>query len=141
MNWKRFLSDMIKTLSMKLTIVLETAIVVSSVLFVSCQKEYFDENLDNPTDKINYISLTAAQDSAKMYEPIIITAIAEGENLKYKWQKNKGSLVLESENVAKFWGCTTCLYWITISCTVSNEYGSETKEVKVYVKPEFYEQP
>lgn len=126
---------------MKSTFLWKTAIVVSAFLFFSCQKEYVDENIDRPTDQIDYISLTVSQDSAKMFEPVIITAIAEGENLKYKWQKNKGSLVLESENVAKFWGCTTCLNWITISCTVSNEYGSETKEVKVFVKPEYYEQP
>lgn len=126
---------------MKSTFLWKTAIVVSAFLFFSCQKEYVDENIDRPTDQIDYISLTVSQDSAKMFEPVIITAIAEGENLKYKWQKNKGSLVLESENVAKFWGCTTCLNWISISCTVSNEYGSETKEVKVFVKPEYYEQP
>lgn len=126
---------------MKITILSAAAIAVSSIILVSCQKEYFDENLDNPTDKIKYISLTASQDSAKMYEPVIITAVAEGENLKYKWQKNKGSLVLESDNVAKFWGCPTCLNWVTVSCTVSNEYGSETKEIKVFVKRELYEQP
>lgn len=125
---------------MKPTALLVTAITVSSLLFISCQKEYFDENLDNPTDKIKYISLTASKDSAKMFEPITITASAEGENLNYKWQKNKGSLVLESENVAKFWGCPTCLYWVTVSCTVSNEYGSETKEIKVFIKREMYEQ-
>lgn len=124
---------------MKSTILFTIAIVLSSILFISCQKEYFDENLDKPTDQINYISLTASQDSAKMFEPIIITASAEGENLKYRWQKNKGSLVLESKNVAKFWGCPTCLNWVTVSCTVSNEYGSETKEIKVFVKPEYYE--
>lgn len=126
---------------MKSTLLFTTAIALSSILFVSCQKEYFDKSLDKPTDKIKYISLTASQDSAKMYEPVIITAFAEGENLKYKWQKNKGSLVLESENVAKFWGCPSCLNWVTVSCTVSNEYGSETKEIRVFVKPEYYGQP
>lgn len=109
------------------------------VLAASCQKNYVDEIQDRPTDKIDYISLTASQDSAKMFEPIIIKAVAEGENLKYKWQKNKGTLVLENDSTAKFWGCPTCLNWVTISCTVSNEYGWETKEVKVFIKHEMYE--
>lgn len=126
---------------MKPTALLITTIIGLFCLLISCQKEYFDKNTDVPTDKIDYISLTASQDSAKMFEPIIITATAKGENLKYKWQKNKGSLVLESENVAKFWGCPTCINWVTVSCTVSNEYGSETKEVKVFIKREMYEQP
>lgn len=126
---------------MKRASLLTIIIVVLPALFISCQKEYFDENIDNVTDQIKYISLTASQDSAKMYEPVIITAIAEGENLEYKWQKNKGSLVLEADNVAKFWGCPTCLNWATVSCTVSNEYGSETKEVKVFIKTELYNQP
>lgn len=115
------------------------AITVILSAFVSCQKEYVDDIQDNPTEKINYISLEASQDSANMWEPIIITAVAEGENLQYKWQKNKGSLVVEegSGNVAKFWGCPTCLNWASISCTVSNEYGSETKEVSVFIRKEY----
>lgn len=121
-------------------IIQTTIIVIMSSFFMSCQKEYFDETTDSPTDKINYISLIASQDSAKMYEPVIITATAQGENLKYKWQKNKGSLVLESGNIAKFWGCPTCLNWVTVSCTVSNAHGSETKEVKIFIKPEMYQQ-
>lgn len=123
---------------MKRTQLLTVIIAVLSILFISCQKEYLDENFDYQTDQINYISLTASQDSAKMYEPIIITAIAEGENLEFKWQRNKGSLVLDSDSVVQFWGCPTCLNWASISCTVSNEFGSETKEVKVFIKNEWY---
>lgn len=122
----------------KITSILTTAVLTVSLLLCSCQKEYVDNTEDRPTDKIDYISLTASKDSAKMFEPVIITAIAEGENLKFKWQKNKGSMVLEERNVAKFWGCPTCLNWVTVSCTVSNEFGSETKEVRVFIKNEMY---
>jgi hypothetical protein len=124
---------------MKTTALLTAAIAVSSGLFISCQKEYVEQIPDKPTDKINYISLTASQDSAKMFEPVIIRAVAEGKNLQYKWQKNKGSLVLENDSTARFWGCPTCLNWVTVSCTVSNEYGWETKEVKVFINREMYE--
>lgn len=114
---------------------------IFACLLASCQREYLDDISDKPTDKIRYVSLTASQDSAMMFEPVIITATAEGENLSYKWQRNKGTLIIDEgkPNTVQFWGCPTCLNWVTISCTVSNEYGSETKEVQVYVKKEFYQ--
>lgn len=70
---------------------------------------------------------------------VVVRAIASGEDLHYKWQKNKGSLVPkpEEENVAYFWGCTTCTGWLTISCTVYNAHGAYTKEVEVYVLREW----
>lgn len=116
------------------------AAIASAAQIISCQKVYVDETPDIPTDKIDYISLTASQESAKMFEPIIIKAVAKGENLEYKWQKNKGSLVLDNDSTARFWGCPTCLNWVTISCTVSNQYGRETKEVKVFIENEMYDQ-
>lgn len=80
-----------------------------TTLFCACQREYIDDIQDVPTDLIHFISLTASQDSALMYEPVTITAIAEGENLTYFWQKNKGSLVRERENIARFWGALPVL--------------------------------
>lgn len=118
-----------------------TAAIVPALWTVSCQKEYVDGLPDIPTDKIDYISLTASQDSARMFEPIVIKAVARGEDLQFKWQKNKGSLVLDNDSTARFWGCPTCLNWVTVSCTVSNQYGRETKEVRVFIKDEMYEQP
>lgn len=104
----------------------------------SCQRTYVDDVIDKPTDKINFISLTASQDTAKMFEPITITAIAEGDNLRYKWQRNKGSMVVtKKQNIVEFWGCPTCINTAVISCTVFNNEGSVTKEVEVFIKNEY----
>lgn len=102
----------------------------------SCQPEYMDETEDVATDTIEYIGLTASRDSACMYDTIVLIAEAEGNNLNYKWQRAKGSLVpVKGEPYkAYFWGCYTCVGWLTVSCTVSNEYGSYTKDIKVFVK-------
>lgn len=111
---------------------------LSGVLF-SCQREYYEEVGDVPTETIDFISLTASKDSAYMFDSITIHAKAEGENLEYKWRKNKGSMVYVpgDKSSVYFWGCPTCTGWTTVSCTVENEYGSYTKEIKLYIIPEY----
>lgn len=108
-----------------------------AIAIASCQRSYMDETEDVETATIDFKSLTASCDSACMYDTIIITADVVGENLKYEWQRAKGSLVpIKGEpNKAYFWGCNTCIGRLTVSCTVSNEFGSYTKEVDVFVWP------
>ncbi len=104
---------------------------------VSCQPSYMENPEDVETSTIDYRSLTASRDSACMFDTIIIVADAAGDNLKYEWQRAKGSLVpvKDEPNKAYFWGCQTCVGRLTVSCTVSNEYGSYTKDVDVFVWP------
>lgn len=108
-------------------------------VFVGCQREYFEEYEDRPTETIHFDELEVSKDTVFMFDTVVVRAIASGEDLHYKWQKNKGSLVpkQDDESVAYFWGCTTCTGWLTISCTVYNEYGAYTKEVEVYVLREW----
>ena len=109
-------------------------IVAIVFLSVRCQPDYYEENTDIPTETIDFKELTVSKDTAWMYDTIVIKAIAEGENVQYKWQKNGGSLVLTNDpSIAYFWGCPTCIGWLTISCTVFNSYGSYTKDVDVYI--------
>ena len=112
-------------------------IMMIGVAVVSCQPSYMEDSEDVETSTIQFRGITASRDSACMYDTIILTADAVGENLKYEWQRAKGSLVLVKgqPNKAYFWGCYTCLGRLTVSCTVSNDFGSYTKEIDVFVWP------
>lgn len=103
----------------------------------SCQEDYIMEIADRPTDTIEFTDITASKDSACMFDTIVLTANAKGENLKYTWQRAKGSMVAVEGHPDKvyFWGCRTCCGDLTISCTVENEYGAYTKEINVFVYP------
>lgn len=114
-----------------------SAVIVICAGLISCQRPYMDDTEDIETSTIQFKSLTASRDSACMFDTVILVADAVGENLKYEWQRAKGSLVpvREEPNKAYFWGCMTCVGRLTISCTVSNEFGSYTKNVDIFVWP------
>lgn len=107
------------------------------LLSSSCQEDYIMEIEDKPTDLIEFTGITASKDSACMFDTIVLTAIAKGENLKYTWQRAKGSMVGVKGEPDKvyFWGCQTCCGDLTVSCTVENEHGAYTKEIRVFVFP------
>lgn len=121
-------------------IVMQKLIYVISILsftLVSCQREYMDFVDDAPTSTIEFVSITSSCDSACMYDTIILYANAHGDNLKYEWQRAKGSLVPVKDDPSKayFWGCHTCVGRLTVNCTVSNEFGAYTKEIDVFIWP------
>ena len=109
------------------------------ILIISCQKDYIEDFDDVETESIVFEGITASRDSANMFDTIILTAVAKGENLQYKWQRAKGTLIPFNDNPSKayFWGCPTCIGDITVSCTVSNESGQYTKEKNLYIFPYF----
>ena len=102
-----------------------------------CQEDYITEIEDKPTETIEFLGITASRDTACMFDTIVLTANAKGENLKYTWQRAKGSMVAVKDEPDKvyFWGCQTCCGDLTISCTVENEFGAYTKEINVFVYP------
>lgn len=110
---------------------------ISLLVASSCQEDYIKEIEDRPTDMIEFTDITASRDSACMFDTIVLTANAKGENLKYTWQRAKGSMVGVEGMPEKvyFWGCNTCCGDLTISCTVENEYGAYTKDISVFVYP------
>ena len=114
-------------------------IIPALISLTACQPEYFEMTEDIPTETINFERLEVSKDTAYMFDTIVVKAIASGESLNYKWQKNKGTLVPKADepNIAYFWGCPTCTGWLTISCTVSNEFGSYTESINVYILREW----
>lgn len=110
----------------------------------SCQEEYITEIEDKPTDTIDFYGITASRDTVCMFDTIVLSANAKGENLRYRWQRVKGSMasVKGEPDKVYFWGCQTCCGDISISCTVENEYGAYTKDVRVFVYPWYrWQQP
>lgn len=114
-------------------------ILLSTIAFTvsSCQEDYIVEIEDKPTETIEFSGITASRDTACMFDTIVLTANAKGDNLKYIWQRGKGSIVPVKGEPDKvyFWGCQTCCGDITVSCTVVNEYGAYTKDVNIFVYP------
>ena len=106
-------------------------------LSISCQRNYIDSDEDIYTETIDFHEITASCDSACMFDTILITAHATGENIYYRWQAPKGSLVPVKGDPSKayFWGCQTCVGRLTIYCTVYNTHGSFTKSIDVFVWP------
>lgn len=122
---------------MKKLLLFPFILAVLAAVISSCQEDYIRDIEDKPTELIEFTGITASRDSACMFDTIVLTANAKGENLKYTWQRAKGSMVGVKGEPYKvyFWGCQTCCGDLTISCTVENEYGAYTKEISVFVFP------
>lgn len=122
---------------MKLSLSVFYLILMVGIAITSCQPSYMDDTEDIETSTIEFKDLTASRDSACMFDTIILIADVAGDNLKYEWQRAKGTLVPVKGEPSKayFWGCPTCVGRLTVSCTVSNDYGSYTKDVNVFVWP------
>lgn len=123
--------------NMKYLLCLICSFMVVAFTVTSCQRSYIDEPMDIATSTIEFKNLTVSRDSACMFDTILIVADAVGDNLKYEWQRAKGTLIpVKGEPYkAYFWGCYTCVGKLTVACTVSNDFGSYTKYVDVFVWP------
>ena len=112
-------------------------IFLAAFMLTCCQGDYIEYYVDIETELITFEGITASRDSACMFDTIVLSAHASGENLEYKWQRTKGSLVQVPDDPSKayFWGCRTCVGDLTVSCTVLNEHGQYTKDVTVFVWP------
>jgi hypothetical protein len=110
------------------------ALVLAFLLF-ACNKEK-----DNPdvvsSDKLALDSLVATKQHIVTWEQISVKAYARGENLKYEWYSNHGSMMVFDSVTVLYWACSSCVGLNTIECTVSNEYGSISDTVMIQVDPE-----
>jgi hypothetical protein len=105
------------------------------ILLLACNKE--DDKPDvNPTDKLALDSLVATKKHIVTWEEITVKAYARGENLKFEWYTNHGSMVALDSVTVKYWACPSCEGLNIIECTVSNDYGSISDTVMIQVDPE-----
>lgn len=97
-------------------------------IFFSCKKE--EEKPESHLD--NFVSLVAEKDTIFTGQTTKITAIVEGENLKYNWSATAGD-ILGANNVVTY-AAPTCVPGNNeITCTVSADNKSETKTITITV--------
>ena len=112
-----------------------TVIILSAfVSLVSCEKEK-----DQPTDSgsIKIQSLTAADTVLKAWlDTTNIDVVATGENLRYEWSCNHGTLHGSGIQVTYMAG-ECCLGLNTITCRVFNDSSSVSKDIYIRITSYF----
>lgn len=90
------------------------------------------ECIDNP---VNFISLTTVSDSIESGMSTLITAVAEGYKLTYKWEADRGYISPEDEpNIVKYSASPCAIGEIIVTCTITDDCdNSLSKDVKIIV--------
>lgn len=114
--------------------VLSMLLMACSLLLNNCDQDN-EEPEPEPSVNLALDSITTPKKHIVMFEEILVTAHARGENLKYFWETNHGSMLGKDSITVRYWGCASCIGLNTIQCTVSNEYGSVSDTVMVQVDP------
>jgi hypothetical protein len=105
------------------------------ILMLACNKA--DDKPDyNPTDKLALDSLVATKKHIVTWEEITVKAYARGENLKFEWYTNHGSMVALDSVTVLYWACPSCEGLNIIECAVSNEFGSISDTLMIQVDPD-----
>ena len=104
------------------------------VICASCGKEEQEPYVE-PTVNLALDSITTPKKHIVMWEEILITAHARGENLAYKWNTNHGSMIGVDSVTVRYWGCPSCIGLNTIECEVSNAFGMVSDTIMILVDP------
>ncbi|MBP6871467.1 MAG: hypothetical protein KBC43_05625 [Bacteroidales bacterium] len=110
-------------------------ILTLALLMAGCNKEKDNPDAD-PSDKLALDSLVATKKHIVTWEEITVKAYARGQNLKFEWYTNHGSMVALDSVTVLYWACPTCEGLNVIECTVSNEFGSISDTVMIQVDPD-----
>jgi hypothetical protein len=104
----------------------------SGIIFTiySCQKATTDQF----TDKIIIDSIVATKTNIGVFEKTYISAYVRGQNLKYQWKANHGSMSGIDSITVIYWACSSCVGLNTIECKVTNEFGSVSDTIMINVK-------
>lgn len=112
---------------------LSLLIITGCILMTGCEQDEEDMPEPEPTVNLAIDSITTPKKHIVMFEEILVTAHARGENLQYLWETNHGSMLSKDSITVRYWGCYSCVGLNTIQCTVSNEFGSITDTIMVQV--------
>ncbi len=107
-----------------------TVLIIIVVFLIACNDEPGPEGNHEP---LNFISLTADQDTIEAGTNTGIVAEAEGYELSYHWSATSGSILGSGSEVTYAPGpCSVGEN--TITCKVTDGYGkSDTKSVTIVV--------
>jgi hypothetical protein len=115
-------------------LILSLAFILIYGLIVSCKKKE-ETTYVKPSSNLAIDSIVATKTNIIIWEEIYITAYATGKNLTYKWSRNHGSMLFVDSSTAKYWACPNCIGLNTVECKVSNEYGTVSDTIMIYVNP------
>ena len=107
------------------------------IIPVSCNKDVNTEL--SPVDSSSFLaidSLVATKTNLIAWEKSYITAYTRGENIKYLWSTNHGSMFGEDSSTVIYWACFSCLGTNTVECRIENEYGFITDTLIINVTEE-----
>ncbi len=102
------------------------------LLLVSCNK-HDDITPANNSDAITIDSIVPSKRNLVVWEISQITVYARGDELKYKWETDHGSMMGVDSTTVVYWACPSCLGTNTVKCVVSNSTGSVSDTVQVHV--------
>ena len=106
----------------------------SIVLFISCNKE---EDQPADTGAIKIVSLTAADTVLKAWiDTTSITVVAKGENLRYEWECNHGTLHGSGTQV-RYMAGECCVGLNTVTCRIYNDTSSVSRDINIRITSYF----
>lgn len=107
------------------------ATLAAIILVISaCNKT--NNEYQNTTDKIIIDSLTATFQTVKAWDTTTITCYARGDSLIYSWECDHGNFNGGGTQI-KYAAGQCCIGINTIFCTVSNNTGEVSDEIKIEV--------
>jgi hypothetical protein len=116
--------------AMKVVRIILISFFLLSALFLACEKE---KDKPENCDPINYLSLTAVNDTIESGGETAVVALAEGEGLVYEWTKTLG--VINGSGSTVTYVATPCAIGeVGITCKVIDICGnSESRTVTIHV--------
>ena len=111
-------------------------IAIIGILFLAgCDKENKDINLNTEFPAIDSITTSSYQVKAGSKDPAILNCYATGGNLNYVWEVDLGDLfpLNDKGSEVQFTASPCCLGEKSISCMVSNDKGSVSKNITITI--------
>ena len=89
-----------------------------------------------PFPEISTFIIDKSELQSNLSEQAHITCYATGGLLNFKWEANCGEIIVNPENVTKITYIATpqCIGEVIITCTVTNDRGNTTGDVKLIIK-------
>ena len=107
---------------------------LSSLVFsTSCKKDPDSVVTVDPSNNLAIDSIVATKTNIVVWEEIYINVYTRGENIKYLWSTNHGSMGWKEAETVKYWACPSCLGLNTVKCEISNEFGSISDTIMINV--------
>jgi hypothetical protein len=116
--------------------ILISIIIITLMMVLSCSENTVTNSDKTTVPQIQSLTTDKPEILFGGKDPAVITCDATGGNLDYTWEVDLGDIFpLKSDNsVVRFSASPCCLGKKIIKCTVTNDKGSETKNIEIFIK-------